>query len=149
MNPIPLSLLSATALLFASFAYAADQATPDEAKALAIKAADYLKAVGADKALPEFNASTGPWIDRDLYVIVSNSDHVVVADGGNKSLIGHMTATLKDVDGVSISAQIEAIKDAGWVKYKWQNRLTKVVQSKEAYWVLVNGYHVGVGAYVK
>ena len=39
-------LLPIVALLFISVAWADGQATPDDAKAMAIKAADYLKAVG-------------------------------------------------------------------------------------------------------
>jgi cytochrome c len=142
-------LLLASALLTAHVTYAADHATPDEAKAMAIKAANYLRSVGPDKAFPEFNASSGAWVDRDLYVIVSTRDHVVVADGGNPHLVGHSTANLKDVDGVSISEQVAAIKDAGWVKYKWQDPTTKMVEPKAVYWVIVDGYHVGVGAYAE
>ncbi len=42
-----LSLLALGAtLLFAPMAWAAGQATPDEAKAMAVKAAEYLKSVG-------------------------------------------------------------------------------------------------------
>ena len=148
MKRVLSSLLLATALLSAPAIHAAGQATQDEAKAFAIKAAEYLKAVGPEKAFPEFNRAGGPWIDRDLYVIVSNTDHVVLADGGNASLIGHNTSSLKDVDGVSIAAQISALQGEGWVKYKWLDPVTKKVEPKAVYWVNVNGYHVGVGAYV-
>jgi hypothetical protein len=54
------------ALLFAPAVYAAGQATPDDAKAMAVKAAEYLKAVGPDKAFPDFDAKEGTWHDRDL-----------------------------------------------------------------------------------
>jgi cytochrome c len=61
------------AVLIAPAVVAAGQATPAEAKAMAIKAAEYLKAVGPEKAFPEFNAKDGPWRDRDLYVFVDDS----------------------------------------------------------------------------
>jgi cytochrome c len=147
MRSVLSSLLLAAALLTAPTVYAAGQATPDEAKAMAIKAAEHLKTVGPDKAFPEFSASGGPWLDRDLYVIVATVDHVVVADGGNANLIGHSTADLKDVDGKLLSKEIDAIRDAGWVEYKWQNPTTKAVEPKAVYWVRVAGYVVGVGAY--
>jgi hypothetical protein len=149
MKPVFASLLLSASLFGAAAAYAADHATPDEAKALAVKAADYLKSVGPDKAFPEFNRSGGSWIDRDLYVIVSNTNHVVLADGGNPGLIGHDTSSLKDVDGVSIANQVAAIQDAGWVKYKWQNPTTRSVEPKAVYWINLGDYHVGVGAYVQ
>ena len=70
MKPILSSLLFAAALFSATAVYAVGEATPDEAKAMAIKAAEYLKVVGPDKAFPEFDAKDGPWHDRDLYVYV-------------------------------------------------------------------------------
>ena len=84
-----LSLLALGAtLLFAPMAWAAGQATPDEAKAMAVKAAEYLKSVGPDKAFPEFSAKDGPWHDRDVYVTVLDSKGVMVAHGTNPGLIG-------------------------------------------------------------
>ena len=56
---LTLLALGAT-MLFAPSAWAAGQATPDEAKAMAIKAAEYLKSVGPDKAFPEFERQGRP-----------------------------------------------------------------------------------------
>ena len=137
------------ALLFTPFVRAAGQATPDEAKAMAIKAAEYLKAVGPDKALPEFDAKDGPWHDRDLYITVQDSKGVMVAHGTMPAMIGKSMLDLKDVDGKPFNREIQAIKDAGWVEFKWQNPLTKAVETKTAYEVRVDDYIVGVGAYVQ
>ncbi len=142
-------LLLAAALLSAPAVYAAGQATPDEAKAMAIKAAEYLKAVGPDKALPEFDAKDGPWHDRDLYVTVLDSKGMMVAHGTNAGLIGKSVLDLKDVDGKAFNRDIIAVKDAGWIKFKWQNPLTKAVEPKTQYSVRVGDYLVGVGAYEK
>ena len=126
-----LSLLALGAtLLFAPCAWAAGQATPDEAKAMAIKAAEYLKSVGPDKAFPELSAKDGPWHDRDLYVTVLDSKGVVVAQGNNPGLIGKSVIDLKDVDGKAFNREMLAITDAGWVDFKWQNPLTKAVEPK-------------------
>jgi len=149
MRPVLYSCLLAVTLFSAPVVQADDHATPDEAKALAIKAAAYLKEVGPDKAFPDFDRAGGPWIDRDLYVIVSDKSHTVLADGGNTSLIGHDTSNLKDVDGVPIAQLVAAIKDAGWVKYKWRDPMTHTVEPKQVYWVIVGNYNVGVGAYMK
>jgi hypothetical protein len=46
-------------LIFSGLAYAAEVGTPDEAKAMAIHAADFLRQNGADKAFPVFNAKDG------------------------------------------------------------------------------------------
>jgi hypothetical protein len=137
------------ALVFAPVVYAAGQATPDEAKAMAIKAADYLKSVGPDKAFPDFDAKDGTWHDRDLYVTVQDSKGVMVAHGTNAGLIGKSMLELKDVDGKPFNRDVQAIKDQGWIDFKWQNPLTKAVEPKTMYEVHVGEYFVGVGAYVK
>lgn len=135
------------ALLLAPVAFAADHATPDEAKAMAIKAAEYLQSAGPDKAFAEFDAKDGPWHDRDLYVYVLNTSGVMVAHGTNPGLIGKSVLEFKDVDGQPMTQHSLAVKDAGWVDYKWQNPLTKAVEPKTSYVVREGDYAVVVGAY--
>lgn len=141
------ALLIGAALLFPPAVLAAGQGTQDEAKAMATKAADYLKSVGPDKAFAEFDAKGSPWHDRDLYVYVLSDDGVMRANGANPGLIGKSVATVKDVDGNPMNAPILAIKTADWVRYKWQNPVTKAVEPKAAYCVRVGEYVVVVGAY--
>ncbi len=150
MRPAIWKLLTAATLLCATAAYAIGQATPDEAKAMAIKAAEYLKAVGPEKAFLEFDAKDNTtWHDRDLYVTVQDSKGVMVAHGTNPGLIGKSMLDLKDVDGKPFNRDIQAIKDTGWVDYKWQNPVTKAIELKTAYEVRVGEYVIGVGAYAK
>jgi cytochrome c len=137
------------ALLLPPLAWAGDQATPDEAKAMAIKAAAYLKSAGPDKAFAEFDATTGPWQDRDLYVIVFDTHGVAMARGNNPGLIGKSLIELKDVDGKPFMREIVAVSDVGWVNYKWQNPVTKAVQEKTSYVVRAGDYLIAVGAYTK
>lgn len=145
---VPLLALGATLLLSAA-AWAAGQATPDEAKAMAIKAAEYLKSVGQETAFAAFDAKEGPWHDRDLYVTVLDRNCVVAAHGNNPGLIGKSMSTLKDVDGKPFIHDMVAVTDAGWVDYKWQNPVTKGVEPKTSYEVRVGDYVVGVGAYAR
>jgi len=149
MKPFLSFVVLGAALLFAPGAYATGQATPDEAKAFSIKAADYLKANGPDKAFAEFDAKDSSWHDRDLYVIVQDSKGVMVAHGTNAGLIGKNVLDLKDVDGKPFNRDMQAIKDAGWINFKWQNPTTKAVEAKTEYIVRVGDYLVGVGAYAK
>jgi cytochrome c len=128
--------------------YAAGQASVDDAKALAVKAADYLKAVGPDKALPDFSAKEGPWHDRDLYVTVQDSKGVMVAHGTNPGLVGRNVLELKDVDGKPFNHDVQAVKDTEWISYKWQNPMTKTVETKKQYTIRVGDYIIGVGAYL-
>jgi signal transduction histidine kinase len=146
MRLLTLLTLSA-ALLVGPAVMAADHATPEEAKTMAVKAADYLKSNGPDKAFAAFNAKEGPWHDRDLYVAVMDSHGVVVVHGNNPGLIGRSILDLRDVDGKLFSREILAVTDTAWVDYKWQDPVTKAVERKTQYEVRVGEYVVGVGAY--
>ena len=145
-----LSLLAAGSLvLLASATWAAGLATPDDAKEMAIKAAEYLKANGPEQAFPQFSAKDGPWHDRDLYVTVQDGKGVMVAHGDSPALIGKSMFNLKDVDGKPFIQEKLAITDTGWVNYKWRNPITKAVEPKTQYVIRVGDYVVGVGAYAK
>lgn len=126
---------------------APDRATPDEAKAMALKAAEFLKSNGAEKAFPEFNKSDGQFRDRDLYVAVNDDKGTTVAHGTTPALIGRNNINLKDVEGKAFVQEMLAIKDQGWVEYKWPNPTTKAVETKMAYIVRVDNFTVLVGAY--
>jgi len=143
------AFLLVSAPSFASSVSAAGMATPDEAKAMAIKAAEYLKSVGPGTALPEFSDKDGRWRDRDLYVFVDDSKGVMVANGTNPGLIGKSVLELRDVDGKAFHHDILAITDAGWVDFKWRNPVTNAVEPKTTYEIRVGDYIVGVGAYVR
>ena len=148
MRRIPYFLLLAPVLLSPA-AWAAGQATPDEAKAMAIKAAEYLKTVGPDKAFPDFDAKDGQWHDRDLYVAVLDANGMMMANGNNGGLIGKSVIQLKDVDGKPFVRDLIATKEAGWVAFKWQNPVSKAVEAKTQYEIKVGDYFVGVGAFTK
>ena len=149
MSRLHCLLAIGSVLLLAPPALAAGQATPDEAKAMAIKAAEYLKSVGPEKAFPEFNATEGTWRDRDLYVVVMNNQGVLLVNSTNPGLVGKVLIDLKDVDGKAFEREIVAIKDTGWVSFKWQNPVSKAVEPKTQYEVRVGEYLVGVGAFTK
>jgi cytochrome c len=134
---------------FASTAARADNASPDEAKALATKAAQFLKANGPDKALPVFTAGNDGWKDRDLYVFVYDQDGKAVAHGGNPALVGKSLIDLKDVDGKPFVRDFVAVSGAAWVDYKWKNPVSQAVELKTSYIIRVDAYRVGVGAYKK
>lgn len=149
MKAVRSCALVAGALICALSAYAAGVATPDEAKAMALKAAEYLISVGPEKSFADFNAKDGLWHDRDLYVAVLDSNGMMLANGNNAGLIGKSVMELKDVDGKPFVRELVATKDAGWVNFKWQNPLSKAVEAKTQYEIRVGDYFVGVGAYVK
>jgi len=145
-------LLLTTLLLLgfaASAGAAGDHATPDEAKAMTIKAAEYLKANGPDKAFAAFKDPAGGFRDRDLYVVVQDHKGMMVFHPLAPALIGKSMLDLKDVDGKPFNREVQAITDTGWVEFKWQDPQTKTVAPKKSYVINTGDYFVMVGAYVQ
>src|SRR5215467_4358301 len=95
---IPVALLVAP-LVLGGFALAATNATKDEAVAMVKKAVAAIKAEGPDKAYAEISDPSGPFVDRDLYVVVYGLDGMVLAHGANKDRIGTNQIDDTDVDG--------------------------------------------------
>ena len=131
-----------------STVFAGDRATPDEAKALAEKASAYLKDNGFEKACAAFHAKDGGFQDRDMYVTVQSNKGIMACHGTTAALEGKDMLPLKDVDGKAFNVEIQAIKDTGWVEFKWLNPVTKAVEPKKVYQIRTGDYIVGVGAYV-
>jgi cytochrome c len=83
---------------------AADRAPPDEARTMAVKAAEYLKANGPEQAFAAFDAKDGPRRDRDLYVSVIDTNGVMRAHGTNPGLIGRSVIDLRSASISLVSA---------------------------------------------
>lgn len=133
-----LVLLAALAFL-AGPALAGAHATADEAKAMAVKAADFLKTAGPDTAFPSFDKDA-QWRDRDLYVFVIDNSGTWVASGARPELIGKM-------DDRPFIKEIVAVKDQGWVNYKFPSTADGKEHDKSSYIIRVGDNLVGVGAY--
>ncbi len=129
-------------------ASAAERATLEEAKAMAMKAADHIRAVGNEAAYKDFSTKDGPaWHDRELYVFVNDDEGYTVANGGNAALIGKKMWDLRDVDGKLFVRDFLAVKDTGTVDFKWRNPVNNAIEQKSAYIVRVGKVIVGVGIY--
>jgi hypothetical protein len=133
--------------LLGGAALAGMNATPDEAKAMALRAADFLRENGPEKAFPVFNDPEGPFHDRDLYVFVHDGAGTNVAHGFKPELIGQNVMDLTDPDGKLYVREFFAVQDEGWVDYKYESPLTHETVEKTSYIVRVDQYVVGVGAY--
>jgi cytochrome c len=80
-------------------ASAATGATKDEAVAMVKKAVSAIKTEGAAKAYAEISDKKGPFVDRDLYIVVYGLDGMVLAHGADKKRIGTNQIADKDADG--------------------------------------------------
>jgi len=147
MTKLFLKALLVLYLFLGATAWAGGTGTPDEAKAMALRAAAFLKDDGPAKAFPVFDAPGGPFHDRDLYVMVYDNSGTNVAHGANKALIGKDLIALKDPNGVFVVRDIVAVQNQGWVNYMWPDPVTRKLAPKTTYVVRVGNYLVGVGAY--
>jgi cytochrome c len=135
---------------FAAAAHAADQATPEEAKALAERAAAHFKEVGPAQAIADFNSATGGYVDRELFVVVYDPDHRIVGSYGVPVLRNKDATTLKDVAGKEFGKEIIDLAKSpgsGWVEYRMTNPVTKKVGLKRSWVIGLGDYVLFVGAF--
>jgi cytochrome c len=134
------------AMLWIGSVQAGDIGTPEEAKAMAAKAAEFWRTNGEAKALAAFADQSGPFRDRDLYVFVVDDNAVSVVNGGFPTLTGKFVGDLRDAAGKPFVRDFLAIKEEGEVSYLWANPQTKKVYPKVSYCIRVVGV-ICVGAY--
>ena len=125
--------------------------TAAEAEAMVKKGAAYIKANGKDKALKEFTDGT-QFKKDDLYIFVLDSKGLTLAHGGNPKLVGKDMAGLKDAAGKFFIKDIvdaAKAKGTGWSDYKWTNPVTKKIEDKSTYFMMVDDMVLGCGIYKK
>jgi len=143
-------LALALALLITSPLYANAQATPDEAKALAERAAAHMVEVGPEQALEDFNDPQGKFVDRELFVVTYDPDRKVASSIGVKAYLGRDATRFVDADGKEFGKEIIATAEKsgkGWVEYRMTNPATMKVELKRSYVIKVGDYILFVGAY--
>ena len=137
-------------LVLGGFALAATSATKDEAVAMVKKAITAIKSEGPDKAYAEIDDPKGPFVDRDLYIVVCRMDGLVLAHGADKMRIGVNVLHDKDVDGKEfVKERMERAKTepSFWQSYKFRNPLTNQVEPKQMYCERLNDTVVCGGIY--
>lgn len=121
--------------------------TPEEAKAMAMKAAEFVREHGTEAATVEFGKAEGEFIKDDLYVFVVNPEGAFLAHPIKPALVGKNMIGLKDVDGTPLIKNFTEVESEAWVTYKWPHTVTKKVVPKKSYIINIDGYILGVGAY--
>lgn len=140
-------------ILAAGFVHAVAKASPQEAMALAERAAAYMKEKGEARAFAEFNKRDGRFTDlnKDLYVFVFDMTGRCLSHGNDPLLIGRDLSQLKDSAGKFFIKEMISValkKGKGWVDYQWSNPTTKRIEGKATY-VLKTGSDrfIGCGIY--
>jgi signal transduction histidine kinase len=143
-------LLVALSLAIANAALAAG-ATKDEAVAMVKKAVAAITTEGGEKVYAEISDPKGPFVDRDLYIVVCRMDGLVLAHGADQSRIGTNQLHDKDVDGKEFMRErltLAETEPSFWQSYKFMNPVTKTIEPKQMYCERLNDTVVCGGVYV-
>jgi len=121
-----------------------------EAKALVIKAEEFIKANGKEAAMAEINKQDGQFVKDYFYVFAYDLKGTVIADPFRPSLRGKNVLHEKDSNGKLFRKEIiEKAKSIGegWVDYKYLNPTTKKEKAKTTYFKKVDDMIICCGAY--
>jgi cytochrome c len=119
-----------------------------KAERMVNKGAAYVKQVGKDSALVEFNDPKGKFIDGDLYIFAYTMKHVCLALPFKPAQVGKDLSELVDADGKPFFQEFSKVlteKGSGWVDYKWNNPLTKKIQDKTSFVMKIDGENLYIG----
>ncbi|HUQ28645.1 MAG TPA: cache domain-containing protein [Usitatibacter sp.] len=154
MSRIITALAATLVLVFGLPAAAQDKSkgTAAEATAMVQKAIAHIKKAGREKAFTDFNNKSGPFTDRDLYVVVYDMKGKVLAHGANEKMIGKDVIELRDNDGkFFVKERVEMMSKApdakGWQDYKFMNPVSRQIEPKSMYLQRHEDLIVGTGIY--
>ena len=130
------SLAAATLMLIAGSALAED-ATPDDAKAIVASAIARFDEVGP-AALEEISTGeASAFRNGALYVVVQSTgaDAKIVAHAGNPALVGTALTEIADSQGKLFAVEIsdKATAEGGWFDYDWLNPSSGKVEAKTSW----------------
>jgi len=115
--------------------------TPEDAKVLAIKAADLIATKGLDAAAAEFNRE-GEFKHGQVYVNVVDLAGIWKVYPPRPAGVGQNVLNVRDPDGKAIVQEIIALaqkEGEGWIDYRWINPETKKIEPKTSYLKRVPG----------
>ena len=138
MNTTPFRLAPLLlALAFAAPAFGSKDANKDDAVAMVKKGVAFIKTNGIEKGYAEVSNKAGPFIDRDLYLVVYGLDGKCLAHGANPKQIGRDLIDLTDIDGKYFVkdrvAMVKAKPAGAWQEYKFTNPVSKKIEPKVMY----------------
>jgi cytochrome c len=138
------------ALLATSAGLAQERHTPDEAKALAERAARHIGEVGPRQAIADFNDPANGYLIGELFPFAYNAEGIAICCYPMRALVGHDAKNFRDSDGKAFGQEIIATANAqgsGWVEYRMTNPQSRKLEDKVSYVIKAGDVIVGVGVY--
>lgn len=129
--------LFAVALLSMTAAQATERGTKEEAKAMALKAAEFATKAAPDAAYTAFSEGKNGFKVKDLYVVTIGMDGSILAHGQIDRLVGKNMLATKDATGKPyVQEMIDVAKSAsgeGWVDYLFKHPTSNSIEKKSAF----------------
>jgi len=132
------------AVLMSASAWASDKPTPDQVKALTLKAAALVAKDGIDRTRETFHAE-GEFKAGEIYVNVIDENGTWLIYPPNRRNEGKSVLNVKDAEGKLLVQEIISVakaKGEGWVEYRWLNPATNRIEPKLSYVKAVPDRHV-------
>lgn len=147
MNQIALGIVGMT---LAGVVSAGAMGTPEEAKAMSLKARAAVNELGQEKAFAAFADPNGEFRDRDLYVFCIDMEGVLLSQPIKPELVGKNMYNFNKYGDLLFQDMVALAREsgAGWVDYKWPHPGTNEIRPKTSY-IAMNDedFFCGVGAY--
>jgi cytochrome c len=146
MKSFAIAVLALGLLIPPAFA----QNSPEAAVAIVDKGLAFIKKNGKDALIKEVNAKNPEFVQGELYLYVRSIDGTVLAHPVNPRLVGKNMLELPDADGKLFRKEIVEVakaKGKGWVDYKYNNPVSKVIEKKSTYFVLSGDVILEAGIY--
>jgi hypothetical protein len=147
MNQIAIGILAMT---LSGAASAGAMGTPEEAKAMSLKARVAVNELGYEKAFAAFADPNGEFRERDLYVFCIDMEGVLLSQPIKPELVGKNMYNFNKYGDLLFQDMIALAKasGAGWVDYRWPHPGTNEIRPKTSYIAMNDrGFFCGVGAY--
>jgi methyl-accepting chemotaxis protein len=125
------------------------QGSADEAHALVDGAVALIRDRGLSAAAAELRRSDGGYLDRDLYVFITDREGRYLVHGAKPAMEGKLIHEMPGIDGDRfVRESWAATTGTHWVEYNIVNQQTGKVQPKASYVVAINDkLLVGCGVY--
>jgi methyl-accepting chemotaxis protein len=123
------------------------QGTADEAYGLVQRAIRHHDSVGLNRALRDFNATDGAFVDRDLYVIVSDMDGTFLSFAPRQEMVGKSMGAMPGLDAERFltDARTAAASGGGWVEFQIKHPVTGQMTEKVSYFTFLQPNRLLVG----
>lgn len=150
MNPLARTAFALILCALAAGAWAQHRPADADAVALVKRAVQAIRKEGAVKAYTRISDQSGPFANRDLYVVVTSMDGTLLASGANARIVGKNLLDLKDIDGkpfVRERVELARTQPSFWQHYQYMRPATGRIEPKHVYCERLNESVVCSGIY--